>query len=459
MLIKLFIYGIYITNIVSLNQNEIIREIKYEFKNFDNPHKLEGLDLKQANFGESFRQYKIIELESDFIVTKISWTKRENYKFNYLLGIFEGANDPSFMDAIPIGIIKEEGSFDDTNYVNINFPFSFKYKRYFPPNRNNTDISPIQIYGYKKCGDKGEERAFQATNLTLISIHTENDQVPNRNEDINCRIILINEGKIEINDTAGIKIRGRSTSLIPPKKPYRIKFSNKQKIFNFKGNDKKWTLIANAFDRSLIRNSIAYKISELMKFKFTARCDPVDVVLNGNFQGNYFICDKIEVDKKRINITKMEKTDISEPNVTGGYVLEIDSLSSWEKNNFKTKRGIPGQIIYPEDDEITPEQANYIKNKLNQFEDEIYNGILDNIDLESYSKYFLVEEFCGDPDHVWSSFILQKKEMIIKFILAQFGILILLLIMMKDYILQARNLTFASNYVILLEQLGTSFRL
>ena len=247
--------------------------------------------------------------------------------------------------------------------------------------------------------------------------------------------------------------------MIPPKKPYRIKFSNKQKIFNFKGNDKKWTLIANAFDRSLIRNSIAYKISELMKFKFTARCDPVDVVLNGNFQGNYFICDKIEVDKKRINITKMEKTDISEPNVTGGYVLEIDSLSSWEKNNFKTKRGIPGQIIYPEDDEITPEQANYIKNKLNQFEDEIYNGILDNIDLESYSKYFLVEEFCGDPDHVWSSFILQKKEMIIKFILAQFGILILLLIMMKDYILQARNLTFASNYVILLEQLGTSFRL
>jgi len=143
LLIKIFIYGIYITNIVSLNQNEIIREIKYEFKNFDNPHKLEGLDLKQANFGESFRQYKIIELESDFIVTKISWTKRENYKFNYLLGIFEGANDPSFMDAIPIGIIKEEGSFDDTNYVNINFPFSFKYKRYFPPNRNNTDISPI----------------------------------------------------------------------------------------------------------------------------------------------------------------------------------------------------------------------------------------------------------------------------------------------------------------------------
>ena len=146
-----------------------------------------------------------------------------------------------------------------------------------------------------------------------------------------------------------------------------------------------------------------------MKFKFTARCEPVDVVLNGNFQGNYYLCDKIDVDKNRINITKMEMTDITVPNVTGGYVLEIDSLSSWQKNNFKTARGIPGQIIYPEDDEITPEQSNYIKNKLNQFEDEIYKVILDNIDLESYSKYFLVEEFCGDPDHVWSSFYFTKE--------------------------------------------------
>ena len=44
-----------------------------------------------------------------------------------------------------------------------------------------------------------------------------------------------------------------------------------------------------------------------------------------------------------------------------------------------------GQIIYPEDNEIIPDQSNYIKNKLNQFEDEIYNDILDSIDLESYS--------------------------------------------------------------------------
>jgi hypothetical protein len=48
-------------------------------------------------------------LESDYIITKISWTKREDYKFNNLLGIFEGSNDPSFCDGVPLAMIKELG--------------------------------------------------------------------------------------------------------------------------------------------------------------------------------------------------------------------------------------------------------------------------------------------------------------------------------------------------------------
>ena len=107
----------------------------------------------------------------------------------------------------------------------------------------------------------------------------------------------------------------------------------------------------------------------------------------------------------------MEMTDINEPNITGGYLLQIDALSGYDRspNNFKTEKGITGKILYPEEDEITSEQQTYIKYKLNKLEDEIYNGILDSVDLDSYSKYFLVEEFSGDPDHVWSSFYFTKE--------------------------------------------------
>ena len=106
----------------------------------------------------------------------------------------------------------------------------------------------------------------------------------------------------------------------------------------------------------------------------------------------------------------MFETDNSEPNITGGYLLQIDSLARDESRSvFKTQKGITGQIIYPEDDKITAEQENYIKYKLNKFEDEVYNGILDSIDLDSFSKYFIIEEFCGDPDHVWSSYYFRKE--------------------------------------------------
>ena len=380
-------------------------------------------ELKEIKFQQDeLKEYKmnnnIIELDSDFFVTQISWTKTEDYELNFLLGVFEGSNEPSFIDGIPIAIIKKQGEFNEINYIDINSPISFKYIRYVSPNKNNTDISPIKIYGYQNSTNKSisqeditEKKYFQVTNLPLISIHTENSTEPGREGDINCRITIVNEGKIELSENAQIKTRGRTTGLIPPKKPYRIKFSNKQKIFNFKGKEKKWTLLANYFDRSLLRNNLAFKMGQLMGFKYTPRCLPVDVIVNGNFRGNYYICDKIEIGKNRINVTKMEMTDINEPNITGGYLLQIDALSGYDRspNNFKTEKGITGKILYPEEDEITSEQKTYIKYKLNKLENEIYNGILDSVDLDSYSKYFLVEEFSGDPDHVWSSFYFTKE--------------------------------------------------
>ena len=159
-----------------------------------------------------------------------------------------------------------------------------------------------------------------------------------------------------------------------------------------------------------------------MQLKFTPRCQPVDVILNGNYQGNYYICDQIEVGKNRVNITKLEPTDVSQPNISGGYLLEIDASSGFNpkfgdkgwgnkggENTFKTTRGIVGKIEFPKEDELITEQKEYIIGKLNQFEDEIYNGDLNSIDLESYSKYFLIEEFSGDPDNVFSSFYFTKE--------------------------------------------------
>ena len=350
------------------------------------------------------------ELKGENVISQISWTKSGDYKYNYLLGIFEGANDPSFSDAIPIAMIKEEGRLNEVNIIDLKIAQSYKYVRYIPPNNNKTAITPVKFYGQGNSGSS-EGKAFQVTNLPLVSIRVDNSAFPeNKEQEFNCKVTIVNGGKVENNEAATIKIRGKSTSMASDKKPYTIKFATKQQVLGLEGSYKKWTLIANFYDRALMRNAIAFKISQLMEFEYTPRCNPVDVILNGNYRGNYYLCDKVEIGKTRINIDKMEKTDTSEPNLSGGYYLEIDGGESFYggKSN-KSPKGIEWKVREPKEDDITQEQSSYIINKFNKFETEVYSGVFDSMDLETYSKFFLVEEFCGDPDAVWSSFYLTKK--------------------------------------------------
>ena len=194
------------------------------------------------------------------------------------------------------------------------------------------------------------------------------------------------------------------------KKPYKIKFNTKQEILGLKGSYKKWTLIANHYDRSLMRNALAFKVGQLVGYEYTPRCLPVDLVLNAEYRGNYYLCDQVEIGKDRINIDKMEKTDITEPNITGGYYCEIDGGGDFYGYTYLvTPKGIKWKINEPDEDDITEEQKNYIIGKMNQFESEAYSGIFNSMDYETYSKFFLVEEFCGDPDELWSSFYFTKR--------------------------------------------------
>ena len=306
----------------------------------------------------------IIELDSFYIINKIigKKTKANKYSSNDLLGIFEASNDTTFLDALPIAIIKEENIINDENpdeiNININIPTPYKYIRYIPQNKLLTEINQIKILGHKfsDTEDLSEKKIFTVTNLPLIIINTENGLEPqNKTTYIKSQFIIINDNKININQTASIKIRGQSTSMFP-KKPYKIKFDKKQEILGLSGKYKKWVLLANYLDKSLIRNLLAFKISKIMGLEFTPRCEPVDLIMNGNFRGNYLICDQIEVKEGRFDIE-----EITEDDETGGYLIEIDARAASEEKYFTTNKGIIIEIKYPDSDDITQAQEQYIK--------------------------------------------------------------------------------------------------
>jgi len=163
--------------------------------------------------------------------------------------------------------------------------------------------------------------------------------------------------------------------------------AKKQEILGLSGKYKKWVLLANYLDKSLIRTLLAFKISKIIGLEFTPRCEPVDLIMNGNFRGNYLICDQIEVKEGRVDIEEISEDD----DETGGYLIEIDARAASEEKYFRINKGIFIEIKYPDSDDITQSQEQYIKQFMNILEKNVYNGNLTYIDLDSFYKYFLMQ--------------------------------------------------------------------
>ena len=130
--------------------------------------------------------------------------------------------------------------------------------------------------------------------------------------------------------------------------------------------------------------------------------------MNGSFRGNYYICDQLEIKKGRIDIKIAN--DEKDPNITGGYLIEFDKRAAEEEEKyFLTEKGLVGQIKEPDSDEISKEEENYIKLYLNKMEKNVYLGNFQYLDLPSFYRYFIMQEFSGDIDTVLSSFHLTKR--------------------------------------------------
>lgn len=138
-----------------------------------------------------------------------------------------------------------------------------------------------------------------------------------------------------------IRGRGNSTWGVD-KKPYKIKLDKKADLLGM-GKNKHWVLLANYYDNSLLRNKITYWLGSQLNMPFTPKSEPVDVVMNGEYYGSYFLCEHVRVGKTRVNIDDLEANEdamheTQEPFITGGYLLSLEPYGNEEKNLLKQRR-------------------------------------------------------------------------------------------------------------------------
>lgn len=249
-----------------------------------------------------------------------------------------------------------------------------------------------------------------------------------------------------------IKSRGNTSFTSYEKKSYQIKLMDS---VSFLGMDaaKKWVFISNASDTSLLRNALTRNLAKRLGLAQSEEGVFIDLYINGEYVGNYYVTEKIEVNQRRLPITDLEEateivnrnknlgfyetawTDTTKakqiPNdpedITGGYLIERDFenrfLEEVEINNSYFITDAKESFIVRSPEYASENQIAYINNYIQSVENAILSpdgtdsssgkSYQDLIDVNSFVRKYLLEEVAANYDGgVASSYFYKDRDVV-----------------------------------------------
>lgn len=235
-----------------------------------------------------------------------------------------------------------------------------------------------------------------------------------------------------------IRGRGNYTWTGFDKKPYKLKLDKKAAMLGM-NKSKHWGLLAHADDnQGFMRNVSGFKLSELFGLPWTPAHQPCEVVLNGSYDGLYFLTELVRVDKDRVNVTSTDDavedwldanpgstadqypwTDVQK---TGGWLVEIDNYDDDDQIKVPTRQtfGDGPQVIRvtydTPSDYITPAQKQWLYDEFDTIDRLIFTGDKDKcewaekVDLTNLAKFFLVNQIVGNYESFHGSCKLSREQ-------------------------------------------------
>lgn len=269
-------------------------------------------------------------------------------------------------------------------------------------------------------GADGSESAMVSRKFDITGKNGTNNEIPqvyiyttqnisndyHENADVSVSIVDRDGGtnKDVIDSGSNIKIRGNTTAAAP-KKPWNIKLSSKQSVLGM-DKGKKWCLLANSFDKSLMRNKLAYDLGLEIGVNYTSDNRYVEVYLNGKFQGNYLLTEPVEAKSGRVEIDAYgaDNNDI---------LLELGTRNEVGVDHFTTSvLRTTFDVNDPEKgDDLTDVQVDEkiarVKDFLDNFERALqgqnYDEILKYMDEDTFINFYIVNELMKNVDFNFSS--------------------------------------------------------
>lgn len=202
-----------------------------------------------------------------------------------------------------------------------------------------------------------------------------------------------------LSDAVSFKVRGNSTALPGiPKKAFTFKFAKKKEVLSI-GKGKKWVLLANTYDPTLMRNYIAFDLAHKLGLPYTADYKIVELWVDDVFKGCYLLSEPVQEGTGRVEI------DIESNDGKKDFMLELEAQRDESDVKYIKKENIRFAISEPE--EPDDEQVGYIGDTMQGIFDILKTGDKEQIesvlDLDSFVKFYIFNDFVKTLDLNYSS--------------------------------------------------------
>lgn len=261
-------------------------------------------------------------------------------------------------------------------------------------------VSTAEGYYNELCGVL-DSMKIKTDDIPRVYIFTSGQDPGNHYS--SAEILVIGKDGTEYTDgiKAQIKLRGNSTRGAA-KKPYTLKFDAQVSLLGMELS-KKWVLLANAFDKTMLRNKMAFDFARELRFSYSPDCRFVDVYLNDMYCGLYLLTEAVNEGKNRVDI------DVGK----GDFLLEHESTRTDQGSIYiETGLGMRFKICEPENvsDKQYVEASTYISRTEGSILSGYYELFSEYIDIGSFVDFYLVMELFKDVDGWFSSEYFYIKE-------------------------------------------------
>lgn len=239
-----------------------------------------------------------------------------------------------------------------------------------------------------------DDRSHVMREVARLDIETD-DGLPVTRKDVYSRstLTLTEPGADPVAISARVRVRGNTTAGVPMKLPYKVKLDQPTSVRGMPAS-KDWVLLANFYDRSLLRNDVGFEAARRLGLPWTPRMQPVEVFLNGDLKGLYQVGEGIEVEPDRVALAD------------GAVLLEADSYEDTDPS-FRTARNLQVFLKSTEDESVAARVATQVA----RAEDVLYSehfahpthGYRSCLDVDSFVDAYLLAEVTKNIDSAFNN--------------------------------------------------------